>query len=170
MAVVVRMLNEEDVAAYRSVRLRALTEHPEAFSSTAEALQQQSDAEVAKRLKPAANGTQALFGAFANEALIGLAGFYRSDNSKLRHHADLIHMYVPPECHGQGVGRQLVEHVITHARQQPGLEALWLSVMVGNEPARRLYLRCAFVPVFIMPRYIKLGDRYYDNEWLRLDL
>jgi RimJ/RimL family protein N-acetyltransferase len=45
-----------------------------------------------------------------------------------------------------------------------------LAVTVGNEQARALYLKVGFTPVAIDPRYIKVGERYFDIEWMQLRL
>ena len=55
---------------------------------------------------------------------MGLAGFRRPDNEKLRHRAGLYQMYVAPEYRGMGLGQGLVNAVIEHAARQEGLEEL----------------------------------------------
>jgi RimJ/RimL family protein N-acetyltransferase len=52
----------------------------------------------------------------------------------------------------------------------PDLEELILAVTVGNVPARRLYLAAGFELSHVERRYIKVGDQYYDIEWLTLRL
>jgi ribosomal protein S18 acetylase RimI-like enzyme len=79
-------------------------------------------------------------------------------------------MYVPPELRGKGVGKTLLEEAIDRARALIGVEDLILAVTVGNEQARALYLKVGFTPVAIDPRYIKVGERYFDIEWMQLHL
>ena len=76
-----------------------------------------------------------------------------------------------PEARSQGVGRALLDAVVTHARSVSGVEEVVLAVTVGNEHARRLYIAAGFKPYYIEPRYLKLEDQYFDIEWmvLRLD-
>ncbi len=76
-----------------------------------------------------------------------------------------------PEARSQGVGRALVDAVVTHARSVSGVEEVVLAVTVGNELARRLYIVAGFKSYCIEPRYLKLKDQYFDIEWmvLRLD-
>ncbi|MGN0747345.1 MAG: GNAT family N-acetyltransferase [Aristaeellaceae bacterium] len=52
---------------------------------------------------------------------------------------ELAWLYVAPDCMGQGVGTALVRHALDQ-REGP----MTLEVLVGNEPARRLYERCGF--------------------------
>lgn len=45
--------------------------------------------------------------------------------------------------HGKGIGREMVEYAKIIAAQQ-GMKALRLDVIDGNEPAKKLYLKCGF--------------------------
>ncbi len=71
-----------------------------------------------------------------------------------------------PEARNQGIGRALLDAVVTHARTVSGVEDVVLAVTVGNEHARRLYIAAGFKPYCIEPRYIKLEDQYFDIEWM----
>lgn len=53
---------------------------------------------------------------------------------------ELTWLYCDPAAYRQGVGRALLRHVL----QQPGDEPLRAEVLVGNEPALRLYLSEGF--------------------------
>lgn len=165
----VRLLTVEDAAQYRTVRLRALTEHPEAFGSSAEEFALQPLDEVAKRLSGQSD-TFSLFGAFLSGELVGLSGFGRNSGGKTRHRGGIYHMYVTPEARGRGLGWLLLESAVDYAKEQPGLEELILAVTVGNDSARRLYERFGFVFSHREPRYIKIDGRYYDIDWMILDL
>jgi len=79
-------------------------------------------------------------------------------------------MYVDPAVRGKGIGLALVQHVIEYARTIDGLEDLILAVTVGNDSARKLYLKSGFAPYGVEPRYIHVEDRYYDIEWMHLRL
>jgi RimJ/RimL family protein N-acetyltransferase len=63
-----------------------------------------------------------------------------------------------------------LEEAIDRARAITGVEDLMLAATVGNEPARALYLKVGFTPVAIDPRYMKVGERYFDIEWMQLRL
>lgn len=165
----VRLLTADDAAAYRTVRLQALEEHPEAFGSSAEDFSVQPLESVAERL---ANQSErfSIFGAFEGSELIGLVGFGRDSGLKVRHRGGIYQMYVTPEQRGRGLGWQLLEYAVNYARRLPGLEEINLAVTVGNDPARRLYERFGFVFSHREPRYIKFDDRYYDIDWMTLTL
>jgi ribosomal protein S18 acetylase RimI-like enzyme len=70
-------------------------------------------------------------------------------------------MYVRPEARQTGIGRQLVQAVIAHARGQ--VELLQLTVISDNQPARRLYASLGFEEYGIEPRAAKYRGRYHDD-------
>ncbi len=77
-------------------------------------------------------------------------------------------MYVRPDARGAGVARRLVEAVIAYARVR--VELIQLSVVEGNEQARRLYARLGFVEYGIEKNSLKYGGRYYDEILMAKDL
>ena len=65
---------------------------------------------------------------------------------------------VHPRFGGKGLGRQMAEAAMRIARET-GMKALRLDVLEGNDPARRIYLKCGFYPV----TQVKL---FYENTGL----
>jgi RimJ/RimL family protein N-acetyltransferase len=161
----IRALHEADAAAYCRIRRRALVEHPEAYGGTVDELDRRTLEEIAASLASPPE-LRCTFGAFVEGELVGLAGFGRNDNEKLRHRAGLYQMYTVPEHRRLGCGRQLVEAVMDHARRQAGLEELILAVTIGNTAAELLYLRAGFRPRYVDTGFIKLGSTYYDILWM----
>ncbi len=163
---VLRPLTATDAEAYQALRLRSLREHPDAFALAIEDEQQTSLDTVARRLAQASPERYVL-GAFEGDRLIGILSFRRWEGLKRQHRASIGGMYVPPESRGRGVGTALLAEVIARARTLTGVEDLVLAVTIGNEPARSLYLQAGFTPVAIDPRYMKVGERYVDIEWMQ---
>ena len=64
------------------------------------------------------------------------------------------------DARGAGIARRLVEAVIAYAR--PRVELIQLSVVVGNEQARRLYARLGFVEYGIEKNSLKYRGGYFD--------
>lgn len=152
----IRLLTPADAASYRAIRLAGLKDAPEAFGST-------FDAEAAKPLAwffDRLTGSR-IFGAFRECEILGVVGFAVRDGAKEAHKGLLFGMYVRPEARGTGVARGLVEAVIDFAR--PRVELIQLSVVMGNEPARRLYARLGFVEYGIEKNSLKFGGSYYDE-------
>jgi ribosomal protein S18 acetylase RimI-like enzyme len=157
----IRRLPPSDVGAYRTLRLSALAESPEAFGSDVAA-------ESAAPVETFANTlrTSYVAGAFAAERLVGIAGFRRLDREKTRHRGDIWGVYVAPEARGAGVGRQLLEHVLDHARTQ--VQQVHLAVTATNPAALRLYESLGFVRYGTEPRALRIGDRYLDEHLMVL--
>jgi ribosomal protein S18 acetylase RimI-like enzyme len=158
----VRELTVDDADEYRSLRLRALREEPEAFGSSWEE-------ENARPLEATIAWLQGraivAFGGFDdNGKMVGMVRLHRHDGITSRHKADIISMYVAPEARRHGLGRMLIEAAIAHARATPGIEQLLLAVVTTNTPAHSLYLSLGFESYGREPLAIKLGDRYLDEE------
>ena len=58
----------------------------------------------------------------------------------------LYQLYVKPDFHGSGIAQALMEWTIEEARQR-GAPALYLTVFVDNDRARRFYDRYGFKAV-----------------------
>ena len=155
-AVQIRRLEPADAALYREIRLEALLNDPAAFGSTFER-------ENAQPLSwfEAAIGRAAIFGAFLDGKLAGIAGFSAQEASKQAHKGVLWAMYVRSTARGAGVGKQLVAAVIDHARGR--VEMVQLTVVSENEAACRLYKAMGFVEYGFEKRALKQGGRYYDE-------
>ena len=100
-SMIVRRLSPPDAAAFRAVRLRALHDHAEAFTSSFEEDSLLPLAYSEQRLGP--QSTAQYWGAFDGENLIGTVGLDRDKRVKTRHTALVIGMVVAPECVGRGV-------------------------------------------------------------------
>lgn len=167
-ALMLRPLGPADGPEYRALRLRALAEFPDAFTSSAAEEAATADDWSVRRMMP--RDGQVLIGAFIGERLAGTAGLERKPREKERHKAVLSGMFVAPEHAGRRIGRKLVDSVIIEARQWPALEQIDLTVTRTNERARRLYLDAGFVTFGIEHRASKVAGEYYDKEHMVLFL
>lgn len=168
MAYRIRVLTPADAAAYQALRLRSLQEHPEAFGASYEDEADRPLAVVEERLQQTADSF--MLGGWQGDALVGLVGLYRSPRVKLRHRAGVGGMYVAAEARGQGVGTALMGELVELAPTLDYLEEIILAVTVGNVAARSIYRAAGFVPAYVEKRYLKIDGRYYDIEWMTLQL
>ena len=152
----IRRLEPADAALYREIRLEALSDDPAAFGSTFER-------ENAQPLSwfEAAIARAAIFGAFLDGKLAGIAGFSVQEGSKQAHKGVLWAMYVRGTARGTGLGKQLVAAVLDHARGR--VEMVQLTVVSENEAACRLYEAMGFVAYGYEKRALKQDGRYYDE-------
>lgn len=160
----VRVLGAGDLPALRALRRAALTGHPEAFGSSPEENEAlDEDARLRQLAHP-----NAVFGAFAGDRLVGMAGFAPLAGIKRRHRAMLWGVYVASEHRGAGFARSLVQAVIAHASGR----VLVLEAAVGleNAPARALYAGLGFREYGIERRALRIGDTFQDEALIVLDL
>jgi RimJ/RimL family protein N-acetyltransferase len=163
MSMAIRALGPADWALFRSIRLEALAQTPEAFGSSLTAEAAQPPEFFAGRL---AGST--VFGGFEGEALQGIAGFRQNDGPKERHKAMLWGMYVRPASRGGGLARDLVAAVLAHARGR--VELVQLTVVAGNEPALRLYTAAGFAEYGREHRSLKQDGQYFDEILMAVDI
>jgi ribosomal protein S18 acetylase RimI-like enzyme len=147
------------------LRLRALTEEPEAFGSAAEDFANQTAEEIATRLR-STDGAFVL-GAWEPD-LVGMVGFSRQSGRKARHNGGIWGMYVAPEQRGRGIGRMLLTEALARATALSGLEQVHLTVVTTNAAAVGLYRSLGFVIYGTCPHALKLGDRYVDEHLMVL--
>lgn len=153
----IRQLTRNDAEAYRAIRLEALTNHPEAFGSTAEDFVLRSLADNQALLEKLV-----FFGAFDAEGqLVGIMARDRGEKREA-HRAWLLQVYVKPVMRGTGCARALLDAVVDDARAE--VLQLHLSVATHNEPALRLYQKAGFAIYGTDPRWQFVNGRYVDEH------
>jgi ribosomal protein S18 acetylase RimI-like enzyme len=165
----IRPLTGDDTPEFRELRLRALRDHPDAFSSDAEKFEKTPLPDIKSRLSgEGQHADNFTLGAYIDGRLIGMVGLMREQNTKLQHKAFIWGVYVAPEARGSGVARALMQEAISRARRLDGLEMLYLGVRSDNTAARSLYLSLGFAVYGTEPHSIKLPDRYVDEDLMLL--
>lgn len=154
----VRRLTEDDAERFRKIRLEALERHPETFQATYESAAELPLDAYVQRLR-----RYALFGGFVGDELCGFVGFYPLTNPKISHKGLMWGMYVTEAARGTGLAEAMVEAVVDYARDK--VEQILLSVIEDNERAKRFYEKMGFEPYGLERRALKIGERYYDEEF-----
>ena len=152
----IRRLGTADADAFRSIRLEGLRNDPEAFGSTFERESSEPGQFFLDRLT-----RSAVFGGFAGDRLIGVAGFYSFEDTKSRHKGVLWGMYVTPEARGSRLATLLVETLLEHAGKE--VEQVQLTVTATNSRARRFYERMGFVQYGLEEKSLKYKGAYFDE-------
>lgn len=165
----VRVLKGEDAKAYWGLRLEALQQNPEAFSTSyEEAIKRQSPIEqVANNFAAAGNFT---FGAFEEGELIGMVTLLQEQQIKLRHIANIYAMYVSPRKQRLGAGRMLLTEAINKAKSIEEIEKIKLSVVSSNEKAKNLYSSLGFKTFGYEEKALKVNGTYFAEDHMSLFL
>ena len=164
-------LSPEHASAYRALRLRCLTDHPEAFTSDAEEAHTQPLDWSVKRLTPHPDRPHDFFlGAWVHGELVGMVGLQGRYRTKERHNATVLGMYVAPEHSKQGLGGLLFAALLQQARQLPDLEQLDLTVTQGNATAQALYAGHGFTVFGVHPNAIRVNQQSFAKVLMHLDL
>ena len=167
----VRALAEADASEYQELRLRALREHPDAFTSSYEEDRVKPLAWAKSRLVPSAEApNDFVLGAFADGKLIGILGMSVEPRAKIRHKGLVFGMYVVPEHAGRGVGQKLMSYCIARARGMAALEQLQLTVTESNIRAKSFYEKVGFRSFGVERNAVKIGERYVHKCHMTLDL
>jgi ribosomal protein S18 acetylase RimI-like enzyme len=102
-----------------------------------------------------------IFGAFVENKLIGVAGFFQLTLQKLKHRGTLFGLYVRKENRGHSVADQLLETVIKHARQQ--VIQLHCTVTTDNKAAINLYQRYGFQIYGTEPQFLRASVGLFNS-------
>ena len=83
--------------------------------------------------------------------------------------ATLFNLAVDPAFQRQGIGRELLEHVIVELESR-GIQTLWLEVRASNRPAIALYEQLDFNEVSVRRNYYPTADGKEDAIIMALTL
>ena len=139
--IAIEPITVNNAMVFRAVRLQALQDAPSAFGSTYAREIQFTDGEWIKRTM-LWNGERGIgFLATDGNVTCGLAGsFLDAENARKAH---LLSMWTAPSHRQRGVGRLLVNAVISWAYQR-GARRLQLMVTSNNQSAISFYQRLGF--------------------------
>ena len=165
----IRILNESDARIYQELRLEALKTNPEAFGSTYEREVEFTLEMVKERIRPLKDKFVA--GAFDDHnSLVGIVVFKRETNFKIQHKGNIFGMYITPANRGQGIGKLLINDVISRAKNLGGLEQINLTVVSDNHSAKKLYKSMGFEIYGTERNALKYNGHYSDEDLMVLSI
>jgi ribosomal protein S18 acetylase RimI-like enzyme len=138
---VISRVSPDQWATYREVRLAALTDSPEAFSSTLERELGFPELLWRERL-----GSNISLLAWLGDRPVGTVAVLTTEIADTHGFTGawhLVAMWVSPAARRLGVGARLVEAAAVAARSG-GAPSVLLWVVETNDPARKLYERAGF--------------------------
>lgn len=159
----IRLLMVEDADLWKKIRLEALQDSPESFGSAYEEEINFSQMDWESGLKK-----NDIFGVFIDEELVATAAFFNLLSLKTKHRGFIYAVYTKPAYRGKGLAGSLIERIITHAKSC--VIQLHLACVTTNLGAVKLYEKHNFKIYGTEPRSIKIGDNYFDEYLMCLDL
>lgn len=153
----IRLLGHEDVAAFRSIRLEALSNAPESFASSLEDWQDLPDAEWRRRLVE-----NSVFVAEDGLKPVGIMALARQRAKRMVHRATIQMVYVSSTSRGRGIAEALLDALVAFARER-GVLQLELQVSAENDVAIRLYRRQGFAEIGRIPAALLFEGREIDE-------
>lgn len=79
----------------------------------------------------------------------------------------LEYLWISARARGSGVATRLIHGTLEQLKTN-GITAVWLWILDGNEPARRLYEKCGFVST--RERQPLQSDPSHDEERMRITI
>jgi ribosomal protein S18 acetylase RimI-like enzyme len=142
MRVEIRRIRADEGPILMRVRLLSLLDAPYAFRATyTDSIQRPAEHWAQRAAAAAAGGTSAVFVAMANDEPVAIAGaFQPEDDPRAR---QVFGVWVEPALRGQGLGRRMVETVVSWA-DGVGADRTELWVSESNTPAVELYESLGF--------------------------
>jgi ribosomal protein S18 acetylase RimI-like enzyme len=136
-------LSVEEWQVYRDLRLRALLEDAQAFSSTYATALESPEETWKRRLEEALKGERGWL-LFARERgrLVGMIGAYVEENATDT--VTIVSVYVPREERGKGISAKLMESILNQLSNRPLLKRAQLAVNKDQTAAVRLYEKFGF--------------------------
>ncbi len=159
----IRLLTADDWQIWKDIRLEALQNSPESFGSSIEEECDWPDLKFQNGLN-----RSHIFGAFIENDLVACAGYYVLNFLKTQHRGVIWGMYTRPKSRKQGIASALIQTVITDAKSK--VLQLHLTCVTSNRGAIQFYQKQGFKIYGTEPRALKIGDTFFDEHLMVLDL
>ncbi|MGP7815602.1 GNAT family N-acetyltransferase [Niallia sp. 01092] len=157
----IRALTAKDAKSYWQLRLKTLKQNPNAFLVTVE--EEENKAQPIKKATIQLKDPSRLtLGAFYQNQLIGAITLQREVYTKIKHKGSVLSFFVEKDYRGRGIGRGLLEKVISIAKLYH-IEQLLLSVVATNDNAIQLYESLGFTAMCLEKRALKVNNQYFDE-------
>lgn len=165
MITIITNLSADRWEEYQKLRIKAVTDVPQAFLATVDEETNKPEEVWRKRLQDSldVNGQFLVFAEDDGE-LIGLMGAFVEDNIKVQHTATVVSVYVNPLYRGQGISSLLMKGLIDMVSQDTKIIRLELMVVTTQESAIALYKRFGFEMIGTVHKEVCVDGVYYDEH------
>ena len=132
------------------------------------AMMMTSVAALADTLVMATNASFLPYEYYDGETIVGNGCIDGNGNPRFRHRRNLA-ISVRKAYWGNGIGSGLMERLIAFARGT-GAEVISLEVRSDNDRAKALYRKFGFTSFGVFRKFFKLGEAYFDADYMNLYL
>lgn len=152
--ITISILSPNSWQEYKTIQLEALQKDPHAFGSKYEDWVNATDEKWQER---PGNPDTVICIAKDDEKLIGLVGLHRE---KEKHLAEIWGMYVNEKYRGMGIGKRLMEKIISEAKKILDVKKVTLMVNPQQHQAQKLYESFGFLKTGTTPYLLGDGNEY----------
>ncbi|MBL7645152.1 MAG: GNAT family N-acetyltransferase [Candidatus Hydrogenedentes bacterium] len=139
----VRRIQHDEGSVYREIRLRALRDAPDAFTTTYAQAIERNAGSWDETADGAANGTaRAIFFILTDGKPTGLAALYL--HPELPGTGELLQVWVAPEHRGSGAADALLDALFRWGTEEAGFSRVIAEVKASNTRALGFYRRYGF--------------------------
>ncbi len=138
----VEVLAENNWPRLRKIRLTALSADPASFLSRHETEQRYTSQRWRQEFSRGGWHVMVAIGRLRRRRYVGLVGVTRLPGMSSQE-CYLEYLWVAPRVRQRGVASKLLRTVLDRLYES-GVHTVWLYILDGNEPARRLYQRFGF--------------------------
>jgi ribosomal protein S18 acetylase RimI-like enzyme len=154
-------LKESDWKKFKELRLEAIQNDGHAFGSSYQELIKLTEKEWKEKiLKPGS----CIFIAKDKDDFIGMAAAYQEEGEKCRHVAYIWGVYVKDIHRQKGIGRQLMEAILSALKSNREVVKANLNVTTTQIGAVKLYESLGFTITGTSHREIKINGEYFDEH------
>lgn len=136
------------------------------FGASGLPLSVEQEAGILENLQKSSHSTMLL--ALDGDEIVGNACLQGNGNPRFCHRMALA-ISVRKSHWGQGVGSSFMKHLIAFAKEN-GATVISLEVRSDNERAKSLYRKFGFVSFGTYEKFFKIGEEYFDADYMNLYL
>ena len=164
---VIKLLNRNEFALYKKIRLECMKTYPDNFSTTYE---EEANYKTLKlsHIFSDEKTNDFIFGAFIENELVGICGFVHETKIKTKHRGEITQMFVKPNFSKQQIGTKLLQAAIDKAFSNNTIEQINLTVIASNEKAVSLYKKVGFIRYGICENFYKDENNYWAETFMFL--
>ncbi len=163
----IRKITALDAVQFRSIRLQALQQAPEAFGMSYEEYLPKPLDEISQSIS---SSSGFILACEKDGRFVGIVGLQPERGIKRQHIGLIWGVYLEPESRGSGIAKALLNEVIDEARRMKTISILQLAVGGTNPRAQRFYEKLGFTAWGTEKRALNVNGTFIDEIHMSLDI